>query len=297
MSEKRVKNNQYKKPNGNSIKDSVGSFNSINESFRPTSEQAKEIMDKFKSIVDTRLDKLYDTRGADGEMYAYGIAVNQVKKKAEQPEETPAEETPAGEAPTEDNMDKDQKLKEMIQAALSKPLSEKKAKPDFLDIDKDGNKEESMKKAAQDKKKMQTEDLDLGHQDDEPHMIKAELAQIGKYAMELYKIVDQFEGSQEVDFPSWWQSKITTAKNMISSAKHYLEFELEEPKIDAMVGVVSEEGAIEEMSKKQIKKRGEIYDALKDKGMSDEKAGKIATSQAMKAKIKEAIIAKLKSKK
>jgi hypothetical protein len=90
------------------------------------------------------------------------------------------------------------------------------------------------------------EDLDLGHTDNEPHMIKAELAQIGKYAMGLYKMVDQFEGPQEVDFPGWWQSKITTAKNMISSAKHYLEFELQEPQIDAMVGVASEEGAIDE---------------------------------------------------
>lgn len=90
------------------------------------------------------------------------------------------------------------------------------------------------------------EDLDLGHEDNEPHMIKAELAQIGKYAMELYKMVDQFEGPQEVDFPAWWQGKITTAKNMVSSAKHYLEFELEEPKIDAMVNVASQEGAIDE---------------------------------------------------
>jgi hypothetical protein len=138
------------------------------------------------------------------------------------------------------------------------------------------------------------EDLDLGHTDDEPHMIKAELAQIGKYAMELYKMVDQFEGPQEVDFPGWWQSKITTAKNMISSAKHYLEFELQEPQIDAMVGVAAKEEAIDEMSKKQIKKRGKIFDALKAQGMSDEKAGRIATSQAQK--IKEAILAKLKNK-
>jgi hypothetical protein len=138
------------------------------------------------------------------------------------------------------------------------------------------------------------EDLDLGHTDNEPHMIKAELYRIGKYAMELYKMVDQFEGPQEVDFPAWWQSKITTAKNMVSSAKHYLEFELKEPQIDAMVGVASEEGAIDEMSKKQIKKRGKIFDALKAQGMSDEKAGRIATSQAQK--IKEAILAKLKNK-
>lgn len=81
------------------------------------------------------------------------------------------------------------------------------------------------------------EDLDLGHQDDEPHMIKSELYKIAKYALELYKMVDQFEGKGEVDFPAWWQSKITKASSMVSSAKHYLEFELTEPAMDqAVVG-------------------------------------------------------------
>ena len=81
------------------------------------------------------------------------------------------------------------------------------------------------------------EDLDLGHEDDEPHMIKSELYKVAKYALELYKMVDQFEGKGEVDFPAWWQSKITKATSMISSAKHYLEFELTEPAMDqAVVG-------------------------------------------------------------
>jgi hypothetical protein len=92
--------------------------------------------------------------------------------------------------------------------------------------------------------KMMSEDLDLGHEDDEPHMIKSELYRIGKYAMELYQMVDQFEGEGEVDFPAWWQAKITTAKNMVSSAKHYLEFELKEPEIDAMVDVAAAEDII-----------------------------------------------------
>jgi hypothetical protein len=160
----------------------------------------------------------------------------------------------------------------------------------------DGKKEKVFQSEDEARKFASTlnEDLDLGHTDNEPHMIKAELYRIGKYAMELYKMVDQFEGPQEVDFPAWWQSKITTAKNMVSSAKHYLEFELQEPQIDAMVGVATEEDTIDEMSKKQIKKRGKIFDALKAQGMSDEKAGRIATSQAQK--IKEAILAKLKNK-
>jgi hypothetical protein len=172
------------------------------------------------------------------------------------------------------------------------------------------------------------EDLDLGHQDDEPHMIKAELAQIGKYAMELYKMVNQFEGPQEVDFPGWWQSKITTAKNMISSAKHYLEFELQEPQIDAMVDVASEEGAVDEemtpqkskkigMPFKGIAKEGAIDEKLKPsmgagayvddfkksdapqfKGKSKKKKNKMAVAAYLSAKdkIKEAILAKLKNK-
>jgi hypothetical protein len=80
------------------------------------------------------------------------------------------------------------------------------------------------------------EDLDLGHEDDEPHMLKADLYRIGKYAMELYKIVDQFDKMDgEVDFPHWWQAKIIKSKEMISSAKHYLDFELKEPEINTMV--------------------------------------------------------------
>ena len=83
---------------------------------------------------------------------------------------------------------------------------------------------------------MMQEDLDLGHQDNEPGMLKGDLYKIGKYSMELYKMMDNLENmGGEIDFPHWWQSKIITAKNMISSAKHYLDFELKEPAIDAMV--------------------------------------------------------------
>lgn len=116
--------------------------------------------------------------------------------------------------------------------AISDPASKKAAKdaamragvasPDFLKkID-----------SAQKGDTITAEDLDIGHEDNEPHMIKSELYQIAKYALQLYKMVDQFEGKGEVDFPAWWQSKITKANAMISSAKHYLEFELTEPAMD-----------------------------------------------------------------
>ena len=258
----------------------------INEPF--TSEESQEIYQNFKTIINSRLDKLYNSKGSDGEQYAYSIAVKQMRKKQA---EKLAEPT------TEEPMEQGDKLKEMIQSALSKPLSEKKGKDRTGPEGKpDGIIDSKDYLAAKDLaiKGNLDEDLDLGHEDNEPHMLKADLYRIGKYAMELYKMVDQFEGEQEVDFPHWWQAKIIEAKNMLISAKHYLDFEIKEPQLDAMVDVASEEGAIDEMSKKQIKKRGEIFDTLTAKGMPDEKAGKIATSTAMKKKIKEAILAKLK---
>lgn len=104
-----------------------------------------------------------------------------------------------------------------------------------------------------------SEDLDLGHEDNEPHMIKGELYKIGKYAMELYQMVDGFEGKGEVDFPAWWQSKITKACSMIGSAKHYLEFELKEPAIDAMVSVAADEDILDENIGKDEILAGRLY--------------------------------------
>lgn len=91
------------------------------------------------------------------------------------------------------------------------------------------------------------EDIDIGHQDDESGMMKAEVYRIGKYAMELYKMLDKYDNmDSEVDFPHWWQTKISKAKDLMVSAKHYLDFEMKEPQIDAMVDVASEEGVIDE---------------------------------------------------
>jgi predicted nucleic acid-binding Zn-ribbon protein len=239
----------------------------INEPF--TSEESQEIYKNFKTIINSRLDKLYNSNGSDGEQYAYSIAVKQMRNKQANKTEEPTIEKPM----------EDVKLKEMVRAALTE-----KPRPDYPDIDKDGDREESMEKAAQDKKKMQKEDLDLGHEDNEPHMLKADLYRIGKYAMELYKMVDQFEGEQEIDFPHWWQAKVIEAKNLLISAKHYLDFETKESQLDAMVNVASEEGAIdEEMTPQQSQKKGMPFK-------------NVAEKEATKKKIKEAILAKLKQK-
>jgi hypothetical protein len=124
---------------------------------------------------------------------------------------------------------------------------------------------------------MMQEDLDLGHQDNEPGMLKGDLYKIGKYSMELYKMMDNLENiGGEIDFPHWWQSKITTAKNMISGAKHYLDFELKEPAIDAVVDKLSdisngvEVDVVDDVEINEEKENGDVKEGL-PKGYWDKK--------------------------
>jgi hypothetical protein len=258
----------------------------LHEAFSP--EESNKIYSNFLAIVNDpkRRDKLVRKHGVNAENVAYGTAVNQVKRQAANNIEEPTTEEPM----------EDVKLKEMVKAALSNP---KKA-----DLNKDGQLSDYEKKrGAAIEKSMQKEDLDLGHEDNEPHMLKADLYRIGKYAMELYKMVDQFEGEQEVDFPHWWQAKIIGAKNMLVSAKHYLDFETKESQLDAMVDVASEEGALDEKLKPSMGAGAYVddfrtSDAPQFKGKSKKKKNKMAVAAYLSAKdkIKEAILAKLKNK-
>lgn len=79
------------------------------------------------------------------------------------------------------------------------------------------------------------EDLDIGHQDNEPHMLKKELARAGQMIQMLYRAVDNYDGQGEVDFPQWWQAKIIKANAMLDSAFDYLDGEEMVAKIDAMI--------------------------------------------------------------
>ena len=82
-------------------------------------------------------------------------------------------------------------------------------------------------------------DLDVGHQDNEPHMLKKDLYRIAKYAAELYKMVDKYDQGGEVDFPHWWQGKVIKARDYMVSAKHYLDGEEKVDQIDAMLNEVN----------------------------------------------------------
>lgn len=79
------------------------------------------------------------------------------------------------------------------------------------------------------------EDTDVGHQDDEPNMLKKTLYRSAKMASMLYKELDKFDKfPTEVDFPNWWQAKIIKANDYLTAAFDYLDGEQQTAKMDAM---------------------------------------------------------------
>jgi len=116
------------------------------------------------------------------------------------------------------------------------------------------------------------EDLDVGHQDNEPHMLKKELARAGQMIQMLYRAVDNYDGQGEVDFPQWWQAKIIKANAMLDSAFDYLDGEEMVAKIDAMIDNADEvEVDIDVVNEdedfdKKIEAQKVIRQTLKDEG-------------------------------
>jgi hypothetical protein len=104
-----------------------------------------------------------------------------------------------------------------------------KAKPDFLDMDKDGNKKEPMKKAVADKKKTMTKEGlgDMAHmaeRDHEVQMARAELYKIAKYAIKLHEMLKGVSEAEGIE--GWMQSKITKAADYVGSVYHTLEYDM-----------------------------------------------------------------------
>ena len=133
------------------------------------------------------------------------------------------------------------------------------------------------------------DDHDVGHQDDEPDMLKQYAYDIAHYAAKLYKQLDKYDRMDgEVDFPNWWQSKLILAKDYISKAQHYLEFEEKQPAIDQLA---LEEG-VNERSAAAVKKE---YDELVSKMKQLAQHFKTAEGDK-KEKIKDALLANTKRK-
>ena len=124
------------------------------------------------------------------------------------------------------------------------------------------------------------EDLDVGHQDNEPHMLKKELARAGQMIQMLYRAVDNYDGQGEVDFPQWWQAKIIKANTMLDSAFDYLDGEEMVAKIDAMIDGADE---VNEFDDKSIKAYGNAV--KKAYGAYGVKVGDILTKDGKKGKV------------
>lgn len=113
-------------------------------------------------------------------------------------------------------------------------------------------------------------DLDIGHQDDEPDMLKQTAFEIAMYGAKLYKQLNKYDKmGGEVDFPNWWQSKVILAKDYISKAQHYLDFEDKQPIIDKL--------ALEGKELKEMK-------VDKSKPMTDDQKLKIKKDKIKKLK-------------
>ena len=106
------------------------------------------------------------------------------------------------------------------------------------DINNDGKVNSTDKYLAKRRQaiaKNMKEDLDVGHQDNEPAMLKKDVYRIAKMASMLYKELDKFDNGQEVDFPHWWQAKIIKAYDYLQSAYGYLDAEQKTQQIDNTV--------------------------------------------------------------
>ena len=192
--------------------------------------------------------------GKDAEAVMYGRATNMAKKKTENMRDPKITELikDALKNPKKADLDKDGKLSDYEKtrgAAIEKSM----AKEDYdggdlesgqygdpkvgnYDITSQNDNEasdiEALSAAGLE------EDIDIGHEDNEPGMLQGDLYEIGKASMEIYAMLDDMEGEGEVDLPSWWQSKVYKAKEAIVGAAEYLDFELKEPAIDAVVDKV-----------------------------------------------------------
>jgi len=153
-------------------------------------------------------------------------------------------------------------LMKIAKMELGKKNESEEADDDIPAIDRMYNSDDWVKaqQDAQEGTEVDTDggDLDVGHQDDEPNMLKKDIYDIAVYAAKLYKQLDKYDKSDgEVDFPHWWQGKVIKAREFISSAQHYLEAEEKQPAIDQL----ALEG-IQEASKEQNEGQAQIKKKL-----------------------------------
>ena len=130
------------------------------------------------------------------------------------------------------------------------------------------------------------EDLDIGHQDDEPNMLKKTMYRTAKMAAMIYKELDKFDQfPNEVDFPNWWQAKLIKANDYLNSAFDYLDGEQQTAKLDAMSEKKVEEDLPDEVSDEILDKIGDLIDKASIKKDVAEKKVEVDDETEFKLKL------------
>ena len=275
----KIKDGTYKNMNSNSVEETTKKLEILRESLQ------KQLLEADKGVVTT-----------DDEKKAADLADDGINVKLTS-EMKPGDEKSLEHERMKRLSTKDQKtiakIRAMMQAEKGAQNETEETDDDLPAIDRMYNSDEFVKaqQDAQENKAEDTEggDLDVGHQDDEPDMLKQYAYDIAHYAAKLYKQLDKYDKMDgEVDFPNWWQSKVILAKDYISKAQHYLEFEEKQPAIDQLA---LEEG-VNERSVAAIKKE---YDALVSKMKQLAQHFKTAEGDK-KDKIKATLLANTKRK-
>ena len=114
------------------------------------------------------------------------------------------------------------------------------------------------------------EDIDVGHQDNEPDMLKSTALEIHEYGKKLYNALDKYDKMEnEVDFPNWWQSKLIVSKDYLQKAYHYLDSEEKKDGVQESVNESKELDTIEKIVKSAKNFMG-VGNALKKVGIKSD---------------------------
>ena len=183
-------------------------------------EEKKAFFNKIDAAWDARGEKNEELTGnqhkldvdGDGEIEASDLAKLRAKKNESVNEEIKVGSSVTVNYPT---------LKKPVTGKVKHILKSPTGLVYVLDGDKGvwDAKNVSLKESVK-----EGEDIDVGHTDDEPNMLKSTAHEIAEYASRLIEKLDQYDNmSQEVDFPNWWQAKLILAKDYVSGAFHYLD--------------------------------------------------------------------------
>ena len=238
----------YEKKRGAAIeKNTIGVNEALTDNQREALLDLQDILDRAAQLGDEAKEVIAShfpeelNRAEAYDVFNFGSSTNQYDTTLESLISDIEQKSEEDDDLDEGEIGEEDKIASDIQNALNKHGKDDSKKFQILKARKALNKGD-MATAKKIVARYLKEDLDVGHRDDEPNMLKSDLYRIAKYAAELYKMMDAYDDmDHEVDFPHWWQAKVIKARDYMVGAKHYLDGEEKVDQIDAMLdGPVAE---------------------------------------------------------